>query len=69
MSLPHQPRAKLDSQYNHLVVGISKPIVQFLEEFGTYIFLELEFCVMSLKLTQTMEALAMKMSIEVIVAS
>jgi hypothetical protein len=38
MSLPHQPRAKLDSQYNHLDVGISKPIVQFMEEFGTYFF-------------------------------
>ncbi len=47
----------------------SKPIVQFLEEFGTYFFLELEFCVISSKLTPTMEALAMKMLVEVIVAS
>jgi hypothetical protein len=49
-----------------LLLVFSKPIVQFLEE---YFFLELKFCVISLKLTPTMEALVMKMLVEVIVAS
>jgi hypothetical protein len=52
-----------------MMIHVAKPTVQFLEEFGTYFFLELEFCGISLKLTPTMEALAMKMLVEVIVAS
>ncbi len=53
----------------HMMIHVAKPTFQFLEEFGTYFFLELEFCGISLKLTPTMEALAMKMLVEVIVAS
>jgi hypothetical protein len=62
-----------EQNLNHNIITLllvfSKPRVQFLEEFGTYFFLELEFCVISLKLklTPTMEALAMKMLVEVIV--
>jgi hypothetical protein len=74
--LLHLARLFLVNQEQNLIHNIitlllvfSKLMVQFLEEFGTYFFLELEFCVICLKLTPTMEALAMKMLVEVIVAS